>query len=213
MLFSMLARMRISVPDRPGSLGRLASAIGTAGGDIAAVDVLESEAGRALDDVTVQVNDLAHLETLTSIVGSLAGMQVVGVRHPVPPVAGHADLQLIEQVFARPERAWHTLVHGAPAALGVDWAALVGYDVDGTFSGVIIAGDLAPAEGLTLSAPLRLAAFSLPGSTGAVLIPLGDSTAGLLLVRTSGPEFHHGELWRLGQLGHILGLAMPVAAV
>ena len=28
MLFSMLARMRISVPDRPGSLGRLASAIG-----------------------------------------------------------------------------------------------------------------------------------------------------------------------------------------
>jgi len=211
MLERMLARMRISVPDRPGSLGRLASAIGTAGADIVAVDVLESESGRALDDVTVQVNDVQHLDTLTAIIGALAGMQVVGVWQPVPPVSGHADLQLIEQVFAQPDQAWRTLVHGAPAALGVDWAALVGYDLDGAFNGVLIAGDQAPVHGLTLSTPLRLTTVVLPDATGAVLIPLGDSGSGLLLVRCSGPEFHPGELWRLGQLGHILGLAMPVA--
>src|SRR5664279_589072 len=78
---AVLARLRISVPDRPGSLGRVTSAIGAAGGDIAKVDVLESESGRALDDVFVQVRDLAHLDRLSRTLQSLTGVTIHGVQH------------------------------------------------------------------------------------------------------------------------------------
>ncbi len=64
----MLSRIRISVPDAPGSLGRVTTAIGAAGGDIAKVDVLESAAGRALDDVFVNVRDDGHLRGVVAAV-------------------------------------------------------------------------------------------------------------------------------------------------
>ena len=48
-----LFRLSISLPDQPGSLGALASAIGFAGGDIRGLVVLSSEGGRGIDDITV----------------------------------------------------------------------------------------------------------------------------------------------------------------
>ena len=44
----MLYLLRVSVPDRPGALGALASAIGTAGGDITAVDAIRREIAEAI---------------------------------------------------------------------------------------------------------------------------------------------------------------------
>jgi len=42
-------KLEISLPDRPGSLGAVASAIGFAGGDIRGLQVLKNEAGRGYD--------------------------------------------------------------------------------------------------------------------------------------------------------------------
>lgn len=214
----MLARVRISVPDRPGSLGRVASAIGTAGADIAGVDVLESEAGRALDDVYVHARDTGHLDAIELALSTLPGVTVIGVQQPVPPVTGHADLQLVDQVLSRPERAVQTLVDGAPGALGADWAAIVGYGVDGDPAAVVAVSTKAPdRDTIRLNAALRLTTVRLTtpdGQTpygGAVLVPLGSSVLGLLLVRENGPEFHRSELWRLGQVGHIVGVAVPAS--
>src|SRR3954471_16726522 len=120
-----LARIRLRMPDRPGSLGRVASAIGAVSGDIAGVDVLASEAGHALDDVVVQVRDAAHLDVVLTALAGVPGVGVEGVHHPAPPAPGHADLQLVAQVLAQPGRSLQTLVDGAPGALGVDWAAIV----------------------------------------------------------------------------------------
>ena len=41
-----LFKLRVSLPDRPGSLGAVASAIGFAGGDIRSLVVLKSEEDR-----------------------------------------------------------------------------------------------------------------------------------------------------------------------
>ena len=41
----MLALVRIFVPDRPGTLGDVASCLGAVGADIVQVQVLQSEAG------------------------------------------------------------------------------------------------------------------------------------------------------------------------
>ena len=211
----MLARLRISVPDRPGSLGRATSAIGSAGGDIAKVDVLESEAGRALDDVFVIVRDAAHLDRLTSTVGALAGVVIVGVQHPAPPATGHTDLELVQQVLSQRSRSLRTLVDGAPAALGADWAALLEFGPDDAQTSVLARSLRAPESGaITVVAPLRLGAVRVIDEAtgdpygGAALVPLTGTHIGLLLVRESGVDFHRTELWRFGPLGAIVGPAV-----
>jgi len=214
----VLARLRISVPDRPGSLGRVTSAIGSAGGDIAKVDVLESEAGRALDDVFVQVRDAAHLERLARTVGSLAGVVIQGVQHPAPPATGHTELELVQQVLSQPLRSLQTLVDGAPGALGADWAALIEYGPDGNQAAVLAVSPRGPAAaGIAVSAPLRLGAVRVldPATdapySGAAMVPLTGTSVGLLLVRESGVDFHRSELWRFGPLGAIVGPVVTAA--
>src|SRR5207244_9226945 len=49
----MLLRLRVELPDRPGSLGQVARTLGIAGADIVSVVVLERSSGRAVDDFTV----------------------------------------------------------------------------------------------------------------------------------------------------------------
>jgi hypothetical protein len=211
----VLARVRISVPDRPGSLGTVTSAIGRTGADIVKLDVLENEAGRALDDVFVNVRDPAHLTAVRTRLETLVGVTVQGVQHPAPPVTGHADLELLDQVLSRPERGLQTLVDGAPHAFGADWCAIVEYGTDGGVTGVAAMSVGSPGpDHVAVRSPLRLAPLRMtpPGGAepygGTALVPIGAGPAALVLVRTDGPEFHRSELWRLGQVGQIIGTVL-----
>ena len=47
--------LRLVVPDRPGTLGAVATALGEAGIDIVSLDVLERTGGFAVDDVVVEL--------------------------------------------------------------------------------------------------------------------------------------------------------------
>ena len=47
--------MRVELPDVPGSLGRVATAIGEAGGDIEAIEIVEKRDGFAVDDVLLEI--------------------------------------------------------------------------------------------------------------------------------------------------------------
>ena len=209
----MLARVRLSVPDRPGSLGLVTSAIGAAGADIVKIDVLESEAGRALDDVIVVVRDRAHLDAVGTRVGALPGVHLAGSQTPAPPVTGHADLELIAHVLAAPQRGLQTLVDGAPHACGADWAVVVEYAAE-EYAGVVAASTQAPPPAqLRLTSPLRLAPVRIGAPSGqfyggAALVPLAQGPLALVLVRQDGPDFHSSELWRLGQLGQIVGTVL-----
>jgi ACT domain len=211
----VLARVRISVPDRPGSLGSVTSAIGAAGADIVKLDVLESESGRALDDVFVMVRDPAHLDVVRDRLAAVTGVSVAGVQYPAPPATGHADLELLDQVLTRPERGLQTLVDGAPHAFGADWAAVVEYSADGAPSGVLAISAACPSpDQVALTSPLRLASIRItpPGAPapfgGAALVPIGSGPVALVLVRVAGPTFHQSELWRVGQVGQIVGTVL-----
>ena len=213
----MLARIRIRVPDRPGSLGLVASAIGAASGDIAGVDVLASEAGQALDDVVVQVRDAEHLDAVLTALAGVPRVGIDGVHHPAPPVPGHADLQLVAQVLAQPGRSLQTLVDGAPGSLGVDWAAIVHAEIGRDELDVVATSAGSPtALAGTLVGPFRLRTFRLELAGGpphvAALVPLEGCPLGLLLGRAGGLEFHSRELWRLGQLGAVVGPCLAVSA-
>jgi hypothetical protein len=216
----VLARIRISVPDRPGALGAVASAIGRCGADIVKVDVLQSESGRALDDVFVVVRDLEQLISVSQSLSGQPGVSVEGTQHPAPPTTGHADLELLAQVLARPERGGQTLVDGAPGALGADWGALVAYQDDGSPGDVLATSPYCPgSDHVRLTVPLRLASVRMwpPGGDepygGTALVPV-VGMLGLVLVRTEGPPFHSSELWRLGQVGQIAATALlPATAI
>ena len=47
--------MRVWLPDRPGALGAVASRIGAVRGDLVGVDILERGAGRAIDELVVEL--------------------------------------------------------------------------------------------------------------------------------------------------------------
>jgi ACT domain-containing protein len=73
-----LFTLQVSLPDRPGSLGMLASAIGTAGADIRELVVLRSEGGTGYDQITVAVPGTDPTD-LVEILNSIGGVQVLSV--------------------------------------------------------------------------------------------------------------------------------------
>ena len=69
--------LRVSLPDVPGSLGRLASAIGEAGGDIEAIEIVEKRYdGTAVDDVFLEMVDSAMPDSIVSACTEIEGVKV-----------------------------------------------------------------------------------------------------------------------------------------
>ena len=68
--------IRVEIDDRPGMLGRVAGAIGEAGGTIGAVDLVEV-GERLVRDVTVDANDADHWDEILGAINGVDGAQVI----------------------------------------------------------------------------------------------------------------------------------------
>ena len=68
--------VRLVIRNRPGMLGRVASAIGGAGGDIGAVDLVESTRDRVVRDITIKARDSEHGQQIVARLKHTAGVQV-----------------------------------------------------------------------------------------------------------------------------------------
>jgi hypothetical protein len=89
--------LRVELLDVPGSLGRLATAIGEAGGDIEAIQIVEKTGhGTAIDDIMLEL---------------------------VPGVM--LDLEVVEALTVNPTEALDRLVDLLPVTFRVDWGARV----------------------------------------------------------------------------------------
>lgn len=73
-----LYKLQVSLPDRPGSLGMLASAIGSAGADIRELQVLKTVDGIGYDDITVAVPG-TNTDDLVEILSSIGGVTVISI--------------------------------------------------------------------------------------------------------------------------------------
>jgi len=71
-------RLQVVLPDRPGSSGAVASAIGFAGGDIRGLVVMKSEDGRGYDDITVAVPG-SDPSDLIEVLTAIGGVEVLSV--------------------------------------------------------------------------------------------------------------------------------------
>jgi malate dehydrogenase (oxaloacetate-decarboxylating) len=71
--------LRIELSGRPGSLGRVTTAIGEEGGDIDAIDLVHTGGGVVVRDITVACRDEAHGESIARSLGQLEAVRVLHV--------------------------------------------------------------------------------------------------------------------------------------
>jgi hypothetical protein len=137
----MLLRLRVELPDRPGSLGQVARTLGVIGADIVSVIVLERSQGRAVDDFTVVWPASALVGRILVGLGAVPGVRVVGVwRCTELPAPIGRDVALLGQVAADPDRGLATLVDGVPGLVAADWAAVT--VVDPAWAGASVSAPL-----------------------------------------------------------------------
>lgn len=68
--------LRVQLSDRPGALGLVASRIGSVGGDIVAIEILERVDGVAVDEFVVELPSDGLVELLQSEVHEVDGVRV-----------------------------------------------------------------------------------------------------------------------------------------
>src|SRR5205807_7043538 len=69
--------LRVEIDHVPGMLGKVASAIGDAGGTIGAVDLVQVAAGHTIRDITVETGDPSDWPRLTDAVNAIPGARVL----------------------------------------------------------------------------------------------------------------------------------------
>ena len=121
--------LRVELPDVPGSLGRLAGAIGEAGGDIDAIEIVEKgHDGTAVDDVLLETAPGAMPDSIVSACNALDGVRVLWISRYAAGSNVFLDLEAIEDLTAHPIEARNRLVDLLPAVFRSDWGARVGQD-------------------------------------------------------------------------------------
>jgi hypothetical protein len=143
--------LRVWMPDRPGALGALASRIGAVGGDLTGIDILERGAGRAIDELVVELpNDGADLvDLLLSEIHQVDGVDVEDIR-PAADALHDPRLDALETASVlvgapTPESAIEELCSHAIRTVGAAWGAVVDLE-----AGEIVVSDgeaEAPAAG------------------------------------------------------------------
>ncbi|GAC1440694.1 MAG: ACT domain-containing protein [Solirubrobacteraceae bacterium] len=151
--------IRVEIDDRPGMLGRVASAIGDAGGVIGAVDLIQIEDGRMLRDITVAAGDQDHWEQILAAIDELPSARVVDKtdrtfllhvggkieQHNKHPLRTRDDLSMAYTpgvarvcmaIHAEPEKAFQYTIKRNTVAVVTDGTAVLGL------------GDIGPAAAM-----------------------------------------------------------------
>jgi hypothetical protein len=135
--------LRVTVPDRPGTLGAVASALGSVGADILGVDVIERSPGRAVDDFVVELPAGKLADTLVTAAASVPGVTVESIRSYAGLIDPHRELELLESLGSDPAASLGLLADGVARVFRAGWALVLG-PPDGGCSAVLAAGGAAP---------------------------------------------------------------------
>jgi len=204
--------LRVVLPDRPGMLGAIATALGEAGADIVSLDVVERGADGAVDDLLVQLPPGGLADSIITAARSVPGVEVESLRPYLGADDLHRDLELVDELAAEPENALRLLVDLAPGVFRAGWAVLV---VDGTArlhsAGApeveeLPCGPVATPRRVTSQeswVPERWRELGIELAAA----PVGSADTVVLLGRPGGPRFRHSEVMRLA---HLAGIAATV---
>jgi hypothetical protein len=157
--------LRVWLPDRPGALGLVASRIGSVGGDIVGIDVLERGEGIAVDEFAVALPDPELLELLAREVEQVDGASVEEFRlvHTFPdPRIDALESAAVLCESTSVSALQETLVGHVKREFLADWAAVVRAD-----EVLASAGNVASPEMLSaLAAGTAASPLVADGTTG-----------------------------------------------
>jgi hypothetical protein len=206
--------LRIVLPDRPGALGAVATALGHVGADILSLDVIERGRGSAIDDLVIELPPDKLADSLVSAAAAVEGVQVESIRLYAGQIDPHRELELLDNLAAKP----HESHDGVARVFRAGWALVLDAPVSGQAS-VLAAGNSAPevetlavpwwpprpARALDVDVAWAPAVWDRLGMELAVA-PLG---AGALLVGRPTMRWSPSELVRLQ---HLAAIAATVTA-
>ncbi|MDP2675506.1 MAG: NAD-dependent malic enzyme [Dehalococcoidia bacterium] len=151
--------IRISVPNRPGMLAKVASAIGATGGNIGAIDAPEITAEAIVRDISIAVSSQEHERQVVDAVRGIEGISVLSISNPIllahrggkieitskKPIKTRADLstyytpgvaEVSLAIHDDPQKAFTLTMKGNAVAVVTDGTAVLGL------------GDIGPAAAL-----------------------------------------------------------------
>ena len=199
--------VRVWLPDRPGALGAVASRIGAVRGDVVGIDILERGAGRAIDELVVQLPDPTLVSLLAAEISQVDGVDVEDVR-PAPARLYDPRLDALETAALLVAASTLAellceLTVSARRDFEAEWAAAIDLD-----DRVLLASEGAPPP------PPWLAAFVAGSSSSAAVVAgecgpddvawtaLAAHGVALVLGRRGRP-FRARERRQLAALAHI----------
>ena len=141
--------IRAQYSNKPGMLGMIASAIGEAGGDIGAVDLVRTNRANIVRDITIGARDNEHGRCILDAVRAVKGVTVRSVYdsvflahvggkieiHNKTALAGRGDLSRVYTpgvarvclaIKEKPEAAWSLTVKKNTVAVVTDGTAVLG---------------------------------------------------------------------------------------
>jgi hypothetical protein len=187
------ALVRVWLPDRPGALGLVASRIGSVGGDIVGVDVVERGERVAIDEFAVVVPDESRIELMVREIEQVDGASVEEVRRV--GIFPDPRLDALESAAVLCETETIADLHRVLTAhvrreFLADWVSLLQGDV-------VVGSDA--AEGT-----------NAPDAAKLVALAAGTAASPLVVDGVSGPEDLavarlpvHGAVILVGRNGHV----------
>lgn len=212
--------IRVQLPDRPGTLGAVATALGGIGADILSVDVVERGGGIAIDDLVVELPSGRLPDTLITAAESVEGVEVDAVRPYAGILDTHRELELVEEIADDPRKGLEVFTEGVPKIIRAGWAVVVG--PEGTGINRLTSSSAAPETRMADVPwfPLERATV-LDGEddwvpetwrelgTELAATPLGKPDRVLVVGRPGGPMFRAAEVARLAHLAGIVAVVLP----
>ncbi|GAA1861540.1 amino acid-binding protein [Pseudonocardia ailaonensis] len=213
--------LRVVLPDKPGILGAVATALGSAGADILGVDVVERVDGQAVDDLSVELPSGRPPDVLITAAESVPGVQVESVRPYSGRLDTHRELQLVDEIAGDPGHGLAMLAEEVPRLFRAGWAIVAvreegrSYRVaESSAAPETRAGDLpwlpldkamvVDPEIHWVPEPWRALDTELAAAPFGVALP----PKALVVGRPGGPGFRPSELARLTHLAGIVATVL-----
>lgn len=211
--------IRVQIPDRPGTLGAVASALGEIGADILSVDVVERSSSAAVDDLVVELPSGRLPDVLITAAESVEGVVVDAVRPYAGVLDTHRELELVEEIAAEPNRGLELFAEGVPKIIRSGWAMIFGHRAGGAEH---LAASTSAPEAEALQPPwLPLPRATILDAdepwvprtwqdlgTELAATPIGKPDRVLLAGRPGGPRFRAAEVARLAHLAGIVAVVL-----
>jgi len=184
--------LRVWMPDRPGALGQVASRVGAVGGDVVGIDILERGAGRAIDELVIELPTDGLVDLLLAEMKQVDGVDVESVT-PAAESLRDPRLDALEtaailvgastQASALEELCVHSV-----RTVGAVWAAVI--ELDST-SIIAHEGEVPPVPWLVAYVHGSQSSAKVAGGNGGpddvIWAPLPASGLALVLGRDGTP--------------------------